>query len=87
MPAAADLLPPGCVQAKCPQATPGIANSFDFQDTAAGKLNMIMYHNDTTRIGGGNGGGPGATQRVVKPVDSAINSWLQDWLGTPAKTN
>lgn len=69
----------GHVQARCDRQEAGISNSFDFQNSAPGKLNVVVYHNDTSKIGGG--GGPGNTQRVVKPVDAVINTWLKDWLG------
>lgn len=54
------------------------ANAFDLKDTRAGVLNVDVWHNDKTKIGGET---IGALKRIAKPIDRVVNSWLQAWLG------
>lgn len=54
------------------------ANAFDMKDTRAGLLNVDVWHNDITKIGGAT---IGSLKRIAKPIDRIVNTWLQAWLG------
>lgn len=54
------------------------ANAFDMKDTRAGVLNVDIWHNDITKIGGAT---IGSLKRIAKPIDRIVNSWLHAWLG------
>lgn len=54
------------------------ANAFDLKATGNASLDVDVWHNDITSIGGET---IGALKRIAKPIDRVVNSWLQAWLG------
>ena len=62
-------------------------DAYDWKSTAAGRLDLDVWHNDREAIGsdgGDGGGGPlSLLKRVLKPIDRGANAFLREWLGAP----
>jgi hypothetical protein len=62
----------------CPQRL-YYGNAFDWTTTGPGALSLDIWHNDFEKIG--TGSGITSTKRIAKPLDRAVNEFLQQWLG------
>jgi hypothetical protein len=62
------------------------SDAFDWKSTEMGNLQLDLWHNHKESIGGGEDDGDvgepiSLLKRTFKPIDRAVNSFLEVWLG------
>lgn len=73
-----------CVQELvCGDKVTYFAGAFDWKASRAGSLDVDIYENDLSLL---ERGAIGAFKRIQKPIDRVVNSFLEQWLGTPCQS-